>query len=108
MLTGNEKLIIGQFSEKIKRLFPGDIVTVLMYGSKARGDDNPDSDIDILVVTEFDDWRKADQIRTFGYEMDWSIGARLSIQVISKEHFAMLKTNGFEFASNIEKDAVQV
>jgi uncharacterized protein len=108
MLTANEKLIIGQFSEKIKKLFPGDIAAVLIYGSKARGDDNPDSDIDILVVTEFDDWRKVDQIRALGYEMDWSIGARLSIQVISQEHYTMLKTNGFEFASNIEKDAVQV
>lgn len=108
MLTENEKIIVNQFSEKIRKLFPGDITAVLMYGSKARGDDNPDSDIDILVVTEFDDWRKTDQIRTFGYEMDWSIGARLSIQVVSKEHYSMLKTNGFEFAANIEKDAVQI
>jgi predicted nucleotidyltransferase len=108
MLTEKEKKIIGQYSEKIRMFFPGEITEVLIYGSKARGDDNPDSDIDLLVVTEFDDWRKADQIRIFGYEMDWSIGARLSIQVISKEHYAMLKKNGFEFALNIEKDAVPV
>ena len=108
MLSENEKLIVGQFSEKIRRLFSGEIVAVLIYGSKARGDDNPDSDIDLLVLTEFDDWRKADQIRSLGYEMDWSIGARLSIQVISKQHYAMLKNNRFEFASNVEKDAVRI
>ncbi len=42
--------IIKEFREELKRIYNGNLVKLILYGSYARGDFNSDSDIDLLVV----------------------------------------------------------
>jgi len=94
MLTGNEKLISGNSvknQEAVSRWHSNG--PNVRFESTGRW--QSDSDIDILVVTEFDDWRKADQ---FGHSV-WNGLEHRSTFVYSshiQRAFAMLKTNGFE------------
>lgn len=48
--------IITQFKKELTRIYGDQIHSILLYGSRARGDERPDSDIDILIVLrdEFD------------------------------------------------------
>ena len=86
--------------------FPEKVVTVLVYGSKARGDSDDYSDIDVLVIAKESDWKFADKVREIGYALDEEIDYRLSIQVMSEEKISYLRENNFGFAQNIFRDAV--
>jgi len=105
-LTEKERKIIEDFKKRIEEKFPGEIINVLVFGSKARGDATEESDIDIIVVTSSDDWRKGDKIREIGYKLDEEIGYTLSIQVISQAHINYLRNNNFQFIKNIEQEGI--
>ena len=107
-LSRSEEKVVLDFKQRLLALFPGKIQGILLYGSKARGNDHQESDIDILVISSDDDWRLSDAIRRVGYELDGDIGYKLSIQVISRDRLHYLKEHRFQFAENIFSDAVAV
>lgn len=49
-LTEKEKQAIAELVDGLKKLYGDNLSRVILYGSKARGEAEPDSDIDILVV----------------------------------------------------------
>jgi len=105
-LTSEEERIIRTFRREAEAAFPGEILEVWLFGSKARGDATEDSDIDVLVITASDDWRRGDAIRRIGYALDAEIGCRLSIQVLPVAHMRYLRDNRFQFTRNIEREGV--
>jgi uncharacterized protein len=48
----NDKLknILNELRSHFEKLYDSRLVTMVLYGSQARGDAHPDSDIDLLVV----------------------------------------------------------
>lgn len=49
-LTEKEQSAITEYLSGLKKLYADNLVNVILYGSKARGDSVPGSDIDILVI----------------------------------------------------------
>jgi len=107
-LTLKEKKVIEEFEKRVKDKFADEIVKIVVFGSRARGEAGKNSDIDILVITSSDDWRKGDEIREIGYDLDEHIDYRLSIQVISESHMNYLRSNSFQFIKNIESEGVVI
>ena len=56
LLTRQEHQAADAFIKALHREYPDRIRDVILFGSKARGDSRPDSDIDILVLVDNDDW----------------------------------------------------
>ena len=48
----SRKDIVNQISQAIRRVDP--TATAILYGSEARGDARPDSDIDVLILLDDD------------------------------------------------------
>ena len=49
-LTETEQKAITEYLVELKQVYGDNLVNVILYGSKVRGDSVPGSDIDILVV----------------------------------------------------------
>lgn len=47
--------ILGAFVEELKKLYGEDLKKVILYGSYARGDFREYSDIDIMILLDFDE-----------------------------------------------------
>lgn len=107
-LSIKERKIVERFRQIIEDRFPAEIIDVLVFGSKVRGDATDKSDIDVLVITLSDNWETGDEIREIGYGIDDEIDYKLSIQVVSKEHFDYLRQNNFQFVKNIENEGITV
>ena len=107
-LTNKEIEAINLFKIKIFEKFPEDINKIIIFGSKARGNADKNSDIDIMIEIKSKDWKKADKIREIGYELDSDIEYKFSIRVVSQDHIKYLKQNNFQFIQNIERDGITI
>ncbi len=107
-LSSQEERIVRTFATRVREQFPDEVRDVRLFGSKARGDHQADSDIDILVISRIDDWRLHDEIRQVGYELDENIDYRLSIQVISEQRFEHARKRHFQFAMSVLEEGIRV
>jgi predicted nucleotidyltransferase len=107
-LSVSEKQIIEEFKRRVEQGFPGEVVRLVLFGSKVRGDATRESDIDILVVMRTENWRLGDEIRGLGYALELEHGVVLSIQVMSLEHYEQLRANGTQFFQAVDREGVTV
>ena len=81
------------------------IISIILFGSVARGDDTEESDIDILIISnnreDIDD-KISDEIAWIMYDKQELISAH----VINEEIFN--KTKNFSFLTNVLKECVPI
>ena len=76
--------IVNQISEAIHRIAP--TATAILYGSEARGDAKPNSDIDVLILLDGDhmDWDVRDSVAYPLCDIEWATGVSISPMIILK------------------------
>ena len=102
------KLAVSQFSRELKRMLGERLVRVVLYGSYARGDFRPDSDVDIMILVDMSDL----ELKAYGQQLsymtyDFNMDHDLDIKPIAKSeaHFNKWIVN-YPFYSNIHKEGV--
>ncbi len=103
-----EKNIVEEFKRQAEQRFPGELIRVVLFGSKVRGDATRESDVDVLVVIHSEGWRLGDEIRSLGYALELEHGVVLSIQVMSERHYEELRLCGSQFFKAVEREGVSV
>lgn len=103
-----EQPIIQEFKRRVEQRFPGEVIRVGLFGSRARGDASVESDMDVLVVVRSEDWKLGDEIRDMGYELEIAQGVVLSIQVMGQRQYQELKARGSTFVANVEQEGFAV
>jgi predicted nucleotidyltransferase len=66
-LTREERRWLAAYRRALDEKYPGTIVKMLLYGSKARGKATLDSDLDLLLVVKDRCASRKRQIRRVGY-----------------------------------------
>ncbi len=105
-LDSKETEALKKFKETLSNVYSNEIAGFYLFGSKARGDFNKKSDLDILITVKTDDWKLRDKIRRLGYEFDEDIEYRFSILVLPVAKFDYLQKNNFHFALNVLRDGI--
>jgi uncharacterized protein len=87
-----EKLanILGNLRAGLEQILDDRLEAVYLYGSQARGDAGPDSDIDVLVVIrgEFDYFQTLDQISDLAWKLSLENDVVIAQVLVSEEKFA--------------------
>lgn len=68
-LTEAETRAVAEFETQLHNRLPGRVRSLILFGSKARGDAHPESDIDLLVVVDESDYRAREAIAA----AEWAI-----------------------------------
>lgn len=105
-LAPQERTAVHDFVQTIRANYPDQIDQVVLFGSKARGDDTPESDIDILVVLRDNDWRLSDAIRTLGARVSLEHDVLLSIRAVSPDKWAELARYQFPLYQAIQTKGI--
>ena len=83
----SRKDIVNQISQAIRRVDP--TATAILYGSEARGDARPDSDIDVLILLDGDQLSLKREMEMTGplNEIEWQTGVLVSPTVMLRKQW---------------------
>jgi len=94
--------IAREFAEAIKS---DDIKLIILFGSVARGDDDEESDIDILIVSPIADKIKP-EIHKIAIDIILEKDEVISPRLMSEDEFQ--KVEDYPFLSNVLKEGVVI
>jgi predicted nucleotidyltransferase len=107
-LTRADKRRIKEFCRELIERFPGQVAQVLIYGSKARGEAGPDSDLDVLLVVHNKAASRKRKMREIGYMLDRYGEVIPSIMAYTEQEWESRRMSGSNFRKSVERDKVRV
>jgi len=107
-LNTKEKSVLKRFKASLEKSLGNQLIELKLFGSKARGDDLPDSDVDVLVIVAGDDWHIRDTVYDIATDILLQTDLCISPKVISKNIFDRLKKESSSFIHNVSRDAIIV
>ena len=107
-MPGNMQNLIKQYVNEIKQIYGTHLRQIILYGSYARGDFRPDSDIDIMILLDLSDlelkaYSQKLSYMTYDFNMDYNIDIKQIAK--SEAHFNKWIVN-YPFYSNIHREGV--
>lgn len=97
---------LATLKERLTEMLGGSLVKLALYGSRARGDHDPDSDIDVAVVVRGLDHDLKERILTAVAEIELDQLVALSTLVFSESHYQSLLSHERRIALDIEEEGV--
>ena len=110
-LARHERAALGALVRRLHQRYGGDLERVVLFGLKARGDFNSESDLDVLVVVSM---RSGEYRRYWNEIVDIACDVELEYNVvispIIKEAaiYAKMRSQGLLLTRNIEQDGVSL
>jgi predicted nucleotidyltransferase len=88
MVRADLQDILKQFRKGLEEIYGDRLVKVILYGSQARGDARPDSDVDVLVVLRSPGTEKeADRVAGVEAELCIEYGVLIATVAVTEEKF---------------------
>lgn len=89
-LTTHDQYAIETLLQRLLLAYGSDILAVTLFGSKARGDDTVDSDIDVLVVVADKNGMIKYKIRTLGARVSLDCDVLFNLYVVEQERWVWM------------------
>jgi uncharacterized protein len=103
-----EKKIIEEFASQIRKRLNDNLIFIKMFGSKARGDFNKDSDIDILIVVNKKTIAVRDEIYNILFELDPYYEHKVSIILFSLYEYKKNEEMESPFTRHINHEGISL
>ena len=107
-LTKSERAWLDAYRRALVAVRPPAIERMLIYGSKARGDAGPDSDLDVLLIVKNNAARQKRTLRRIGYLLAATSDVVPSILAYTSDEWECRKQSASPFRRAVEQDGVAV
>ena len=99
-------MLLKEFKELLLKSFPGEILDIRVFGSRARGQATSESDLDVLIVTQHDDYHLSDRIIDLACDLLLKHRIYISPKVISRHHYDQLEAMDSDFLYQIKQEEI--
>ncbi|HEM61982.1 MAG TPA: nucleotidyltransferase domain-containing protein [Chloroflexi bacterium] len=107
-LTEKEQETLLEFLAGLRDRFDGIVQEVVLFGSRARGEAQPESDMDVLVVLSQADLATSKLVRHLAVEVWLRHGIYVSTRVWSQAHWRRLEELQTLLYQNIRRDGIDL
>ena len=107
-MTAQLQTILAELKAALEKLYGERLLRVILYGSQARGDALPDSDIDILVMLkgEFNSTVEQDRVSYVTSDLDLKHDVLITTLILSEDHFERHKD--WSFFTNVRREGISL
>jgi hypothetical protein len=105
-----DRLVLNDLVEHLLSTLSGTIRRIVLFGSRARGDFDLSSDMDVLVVTKECDSSVLELARTARYEVmqSWQFEPLISMLLLSEQDYEDLARRSAGLKANIEREGLVI
>lgn len=102
------KGLLQEFQKRIPESVRPHIRQLILFGSAARGEDQPESDVDVLVFLNEKSQEREEALREAAYQAMWTCDFRrlLSLKILSFTEYEDRLAKGYSFYQNVEREGV--
>jgi uncharacterized protein len=109
ILTEEEvRAALAALKERLTILLGSSLRGLLLYGSRARGDEAPDSDVDVAIVVRGLDGKLKDRILHSVADIELEQGVPLATFIISETDYRQLLQRERRIALDIQREGVEL
>ena len=103
---GQLSRLLNMLTEELQRQLGSDLWLLLLYGSRARGEAQPDSDVDLFVVLRRASEAAHEKVRQVAYNVMWEADFAyvISLYLTDVHHYETLEQRGSSFLRNVQRE----
>ncbi len=95
--------LLQSFRDELGAALGSNLERIILYGSRARGDEAPDSDVDVLVVLTDAGKNIKEKVHRIAYKLMWDreFQPLISLNIIDCEYYLLLQEASSSYLANI-------
>ncbi len=103
---GQLSQLLSTLTEELQRQVGSDLWLLLLYGSRARGEAQQDSDVDLFVVLRRASEAVHEKVRQVAYDVMWEADFAyvISLYLTDVHHYETLEQHGSSFLRNVQRE----
>ncbi len=105
MLKKRDKALVDSFAARVRESFPDAVIWV--FGSRARGDAQPDSDLDLMIVLDKVNSRIDRIIRGIAWEIGFENECVVATVLLEEEEFEHGPMSESTLVANVLREGVR-
>ena len=105
-LTAQEQAAIQAFLQRLHQHYGQTLQQTVLFGSKARGESEPDSDIDILIIVNEESWPLRDAISVIAARVSLEYGVLIGPRVIGQKRWQRMERERFALYENVAREGI--
>jgi predicted nucleotidyltransferase len=105
-MTLELRSLLNQLRDELRGALGDNLERMTLYGSQARGDALPDSDVDILIVLRQVDESAQEIIHQIAYRLMWERDFQhlLALNIMDNRHYHLLRDRRSAYLNNVERE----
>jgi len=107
-LTQREKDGLESFKGDLQSLLGDNLLSLRLFGSRARGEGTEESDLDVLVLVKGKDRALCRRIVEESLEVDLAYDTNLAPTILTADEYRQNQQYGTPFYRNVEREGVSL